>query len=357
MRKYSTEVMRGDVIIKPAIARSGGGLVPISAITLCVTGVLVWTLAAHDPYWRLFETSSLPAPAYESPGEIQAALASSSVVSPVPDSVAVRPQPHGGRAPGAALGEPALTPRPVEPLVAVPMALMTGAPAEKGPANIAAADRGANAAPMLAAASTSLAAPSPTPDAGIVIASTVPPAPVTVPDTPAPLWVAADKASENALALARRQRAEVQRRLALAGFNPRGFDGLFGPRTRKAIADFEEAWGFPSTGYLDAAVYADLRARTEDAYLALASRAVAEPSAAPKLAPVARERELAVNDSDSCARDGRGRIIARQSFGCDLKGLAEKVISMGRTVLPQEDGDVAVASASTEFAQTHGSGR
>lgn len=373
MREYSSKFMRGESNIQSPV-ESGrrklrGGLLPVAGAALCVGGVLVWTMAAHDPYWRLFETDSVPAPAYESPEEIRAALASAAVIASPPDSVAVRPDPQAGRATdGATDGatdlagpEVALLPRPAEPVIAVPVALSLTAPVDVSPASQDARDEPAGAAPVLASAPPALPAPG-TPDAaepgpGPTIAATVPPAPVVVPAMPAPLWIAADEISEEALALARAERTDVQRRLALAGFDPRGFDGVFGRRTREAIADFQEAWSFPATGYLDSAVYADLRARTEDAYLALASRAAAEPRAAPKIAPLAREREVARNDSGGCARDAEGRIVARQNFGCDLKGFAEKVISLGRNKLPYEEDSMAMAETSTAFAKTRGAER
>ncbi|HUF86835.1 MAG TPA: peptidoglycan-binding domain-containing protein [Thermohalobaculum sp.] len=326
-----------------------GGLVPVTVLSLGVGAVLVWTMAAHDPYWRLFETQSVPAPAYESPGEIRAGLAAAVLATSHPDSAASRPEtPAAGSL--AELGLALLPPRPAEPLIAVPAALtdqaaptvappLAPAPAFAGPAKLR------PVSPRDAAGATvRLAALDPVPPAA----------------PPAPLWLPADSASEAALALARAERADVQRRLALAGFDPRGFDGVFGPRTRQAIADFQEAWGFAATGYLDSAAYADLQARTEEAYAALASRAAAEPRAAPSLAPLAPERRLAANDSGGCARDAHGRIVERQSFGCDLKGFAESVVSLGRNKLPHEEGsaeDGAVAMAAGSAFATAGSDR
>lgn len=333
-----------------------GGLMPAAIGALGVTGVLVWTMAAHDPYWRLFETPDLPAPAYESPEEIQAALAMVTVATPSIDSAAVRPDTATSRAPDAAESPQALVPRPAEPLVAVPIALNADHSPETVPGSPERDSEPRGAAPALVSAPPALGVPIVLAWAEPGLPGTSAPGPVNVPATPAPLWVAADEASEEALALARAERADVQRRLALAGFDPRGFDGVFGPRTRQAIADFQAAWGFPSTGYLDSTAYADLHARTEEAYAALASRAAAEPRAAPKIAPVARERQLAAaDDTSGCARDANGRIIERQSFTCDIKGMAEKVVSLGRNKLPHEegaadDGAAAVASG-TSFAR------
>lgn len=313
-----------------------GGLISVAAVAIGVGGVLVWTMAAHDPYWRLFETPSVPAPSYETSDELQAALSSVAVDPPNLDSGAARPdapaaQPDVLAVPPMAMLEPRLA----EAVIAVPVALAPdGLPASVD-----------DAVPVLALAPAPPLMPLP---AGMPAGAAygAAPEPVAVPPAPAPLWIAADEASEEALALARAERIDVQRRLALAGFDPRGFDGVFGAGTREAIADFQAAWGFPPTGYLDAAVRADLRARTEEAYAALAARAAAEPRAAPKLAPVARERRLAAADGASgCLRDADGRIVERQSFSCDLKGLAEKVVSLGRNKLPHEE---AGAMPSTE---------
>ena len=163
--------------------------------------------------------------------------------------------------------------------------------------------------------------------------------PFDAPAAPAQPRVAGSAVTEAALALGRSGRIDVQRRLALAGFDPSGFDGTFGPRTRGAIADFQAAWGFPATGYLEAAVHADLYQRTEHAYQALRRQAAAAPSAAPNLAPIARERQLAsAGDDNRCARRSDGRIIERQSFACDLAGFGEQFVSLGRNILNDEDG-------------------
>lgn len=343
--------MRSDSFTQPEVESGGrkrvtGGFLSAALGVVGVGGVLVWSMAAHDPYWRLYETSSVPAPAYESPAEIEAALASVDVAASAPDSVAVRPEAPGRLGDGQAPAE--LSPRPADPEIAVPVALLPVVPgealADRGDVRAAGEAGGEPAAPTpgLLLATPELPEPRLSATGPIVAASA--PAPVAVPAPPAPLWIAADEASEEALGLAWAERANVQRRLALAGFDPHGFDGVFGPQTRQAIADFQEAWSFPATGYLDQAVLADLHARTDEAYVALANRAAAEPRAAPKIAPVARERRLAADDSDGCARDADGRIIERQSFGCDLKGLAEQVISLGRNKLPHEEGTASRGS-------------
>ncbi len=57
--------------------------------------------------------------------------------------------------------------------------------------------------------------------------------------------------AEEALALTRDDRREIQRNLALLDFDPRGIDGIFGSGTRSAIVDWQQQNGFPQTSYLD----------------------------------------------------------------------------------------------------------
>jgi peptidoglycan hydrolase-like protein with peptidoglycan-binding domain len=166
------------------------------------------------------------------------------------------------------------------------------------------------------------------------------PTSLPAPAIPVQPRIVASEDTEKALGLKRAARVAVQRRLALAGFNPNGIDGVFGPRTRAAIAGFQTAWDFPATGYLEPSVYADLKQRTEDAYQALRRQAAAAPSAAPELAPIARERQIAsVEDDNRCARRSNGRIIEYQSLACDIAGLSESFASPGRNTL--ENGEDA----------------
>lgn len=327
------------------------GVISGVAATAMVGGLLVWTMAANDPYWRLFETPSMPAPAYETEAEVEAALASVTVDAPHPDSAAVRPDAADAARPGRPPEPPLalLAPRPADAMIAVPAAF---APAADRPDAVPAAPGTGVAlalAPEPAAAGAGPAVPPaplplavtlhiPEADATAAAAELAALAPVAVPDAPEPLRIRADETSEQALALARAERVRIQRRLSLAGFDPRGFDGIFGPRTRQAIADFQLASGFPATGYLDGSVLADLSARTDEAYAAYAARAARTARSAPKRAPVAEQRRLAeATGSGGCVRDAAGRIIPRQSLGCDLKGFAEKTVSLGRDRLAFEE--------------------
>lgn len=66
------------------------------------------------------------------------------------------------------------------------------------------------------------------------------------------------EADERRLGLGPAQRRSVQRGLAAAGFYRGGIDGALGPRSRRAIADWQRSRGEAATGYLTAAQYDDL---------------------------------------------------------------------------------------------------
>ena len=352
------------------------GLLPVVAVAGAVSVALLWGMSANDPYWRLFDASSVPASAYEPPEDLRAALDTATLgfgntdagaISPAEDQLAIARHsdfPHTSfplsefpvegiirEAETAAMPEPmiALVP-PIEPRS------LTGP--ESGLAIAFSAPRAGLSAPARFQRETNLVvavAPSPLPAPATLRdhgATTVAKMlsenflePFMVPASPAQPRFAADEFTEEELALAKAERIDVQRRLALAGFDPNGFDGAFGQRTRDAIADFQIAWGYPATGYLDTGVYADLKQRTEDAYLALQRQAAAAPSgAAPELAPVARQRQIASTESEGrCARRSDGRIIERQSLACDLVGFGETFVSLGRNTLNDEHGDTGTA--------------
>lgn len=63
----------------------------------------------------------------------------------------------------------------------------------------------------------------------------------------------AGEAAEAALRLALLDRQHVQIALTALGFDTRGSDGVFGPRSREMIASWQKARNLPPTGFLDAA--------------------------------------------------------------------------------------------------------
>ena len=62
---------------------------------------------------------------------------------------------------------------------------------------------------------------------------------------------AAIKQAETDLRLNRKRRQEVQRSLALLGYDPRGIDGVFGPATRRAIVAWQKDNRLEPHGFLD----------------------------------------------------------------------------------------------------------
>lgn len=77
---------------------------------------------------------------------------------------------------------------------------------------------------------------------------------------------AADEEAEANLALSRAQRIEIQRRLGVLGFDPRGADGVFGAKTRTALSDWQADKGFAVTGYLNAVQLLALNAQSQASY-------------------------------------------------------------------------------------------
>ena len=88
-------------------------------------------------------------------------------------------------------------------------------------------------------------APAPTPQVTESSANTTQPSP---------------EATEAALNLSTADRRQIQLALGAQGFDTRGSDGTFGPRSREMIAAWQQARKHPATGYLTAAESQALRA-------------------------------------------------------------------------------------------------
>jgi len=58
------------------------------------------------------------------------------------------------------------------------------------------------------------------------------------------------RSTESLLTLNRNDRAEIQLRLKLLGYDPKGVDGSFGPNSRAAISRWQQGQDFSQTGYL-----------------------------------------------------------------------------------------------------------
>lgn len=73
----------------------------------------------------------------------------------------------------------------------------------------------------------------------------------------------AAESAEASLRLGASERQKVQMALTAAGFDTRGSDGTFGPRSREMIAAWQKAQSRPATGFLTAAQFQDLLHRGE----------------------------------------------------------------------------------------------
>ena len=91
---------------------------------------------------------------------------------------------------------------------------------------------------------------------------------------------------EEGLNLDRATRRRIQQGLRAAGFDPGGADGLFGPRTRAAIRNWQLARGTRATGYLDGPSATALRSADGS------DPAVAAGTAAPTAAAAAAQENL-----------------------------------------------------------------
>ena len=73
------------------------------------------------------------------------------------------------------------------------------------------------------------------------------------------VWGCNGPVVEEGLGLDRATRRAIQEGLQAAGFDPGGADGMFGPRTRSAIRNWQTSRGARATGYLDGASVSSLR--------------------------------------------------------------------------------------------------
>lgn len=122
--------------------------------------------------------------------------------------------------------------------------------------------------------------------------------------------------AEQALSLNREDRREIQLRLRLAGVEPGGADGVFGPRTRQAIADWQRESGLPASGYLDRDQIAALETQTDEAYASQPQAAPAQPRAS---------GPTYYRGADGCLRYPNRRIVPGQSLTCDVKGMLQGI--------------------------------
>ena len=134
--------------------------------------------------------------------------------------------------------------------------------------------------------------------------------------------------AEAGLELSREERREIQRRLRLAGHDPSGVDGIFGPATRQAIAAWQQKAGLPVTAYMTTRSIALLAGQTDEEYRAwrLAEEARLEQERQLASAQPTPRPELV--SAEACAREWSGSIAYGQNMRCDLKGLREDLASL-----------------------------
>jgi hypothetical protein len=88
----------------------------------------------------------------------------------------------------------------------------------------------------------------------------------------------AAEAAEAALTLSTADRRRIQIALTAQGFDTRGTDGAFGPRSREMIAAWQQAQKHPATGYLTAAESQALRDASPASSRPAGERPVAQPA-------------------------------------------------------------------------------
>ena len=155
------------------------------------------------------------------------------------------------------------------------------------------------------------------------------PDPRAGPEQTAPMGEQAAAMAEQRLDLPAGVRREVQRRLALARFDPHHFDGIFGPATRAALREWQGTAGIPATGYLNASALALLREQTADEYRAMqaANKARARQQARRTVltSPVP---QASPRHADECSRTRTGEIVYGEGVRCDFRGLRQSIAGL-----------------------------
>lgn len=117
---------------------------------------------------------------------------------------------------------------------------------------------------------------------------------------------------EASLRLTAPARREIQRRLYLTGFDPRGIDGAFGPRTRSAISRWQGEAGFEVSGYLNALQVAALKNASQADYAAWKKTQAARPtpkSFSPSPSALRSTSRGRYFDERDCLREPDGSIV------------------------------------------------
>lgn len=126
-----------------------------------------------------------------------------------------------------------------------------------------------------------------------------------------PTWEYADSAAEKSLGLGRSEIAELQVRLKLLGYDPKGIDGVAGKGMRKAISDWQTDRMLPSSGFFDGRQLQKLHEETANefsAWVAQAanSAALERASKPPKATTKAKGQPAKPSGGRKWYRDERG---------------------------------------------------
>ncbi|NNU80915.1 peptidoglycan-binding protein [Halovulum dunhuangense] len=124
------------------------------------------------------------------------------------------------------------------------------------------------------------------------------------------------QADDAPMTLSREERRQIQIRLRLAGHDAGSADGVFGPRTRSAIAAWQTEQGLLATGQLTTAQVGQLLNQTSDAY---AEWEREQPARSAPAASTGGQRFY--RDADGCLRYANGQIVPNRSLKCDVKGM------------------------------------
>ena len=107
------------------------------------------------------------------------------------------------------------------------------------------------------------------------------------------VWGCNGQVIEEGLNLDRASRRQIQQGLQAGGFDPGGADGLFGPRTRAAIREWQSARGARATGYLDGVGVETLRSAGAPGPAVAAVTPSAPPAATATRSPALTSAEQA----------------------------------------------------------------
>ncbi len=119
---------------------------------------------------------------------------------------------------------------------------------------------------------------------------------------------------EAALLLTRSERREIQGRLSSLGHDAGGTDGVLGPRSRAAISSWQTANELQATGYLNEPQIMALEEQSNVRYAEWQENR-------PKRVVRRAKQPQRFRGADGCWRYPNGRIIPKQSFRCDARGM------------------------------------